>query len=236
MSDSLSVSGGTTVDAQGNVTYDFAGHVKAFGVDLPAGDNATPPDDRKLRWLRNSDGAVVAIEYGYSAGGVFNELIETVFADPGGGSAAALSAARNAADGGGSAGIAANAGPGAGAMSVTAQALPGLTRVVIDSAGKSDYVQLFDATTGGARTNGRLKWGLVPSFFTAVAANAVVNATPVPAQLGLTTILAAVLRLSPASTTNGVRVLSGRIDIPNVIVLNGPTVQDFDLSYFAIGN
>lgn len=49
----------------GEVTYDFDGHIHAEGLDLDAGDNASPPDDRKVRWLRLSDGAVVASIYAW---------------------------------------------------------------------------------------------------------------------------------------------------------------------------
>ena len=65
MADRMSPSGGQKVDAQGNVTYDFEGHIRAQGVDLDAGESSSPPDDRRVRWLRRSDGAVVATLYAY---------------------------------------------------------------------------------------------------------------------------------------------------------------------------
>lgn len=49
-----------TVDGQGRVTAEFEGHVSAAGLDLLAGTTISPPDDRKVRWLREADGALVA--------------------------------------------------------------------------------------------------------------------------------------------------------------------------------
>src|SRR4051812_34771973 len=57
------------VAPDGTVTYDFAGHVHAQGLDLDAGTNATPPDTDKLRWIRTSDGAVVAVDAGFLVAG-----------------------------------------------------------------------------------------------------------------------------------------------------------------------
>jgi hypothetical protein len=49
-----------TVDPEtGEAAFDFTGHVKAEGLDLDAGETATPPDDRRVRWLRG-DGSSVA--------------------------------------------------------------------------------------------------------------------------------------------------------------------------------
>jgi hypothetical protein len=42
-----------TVDPDtGEAAFDFTGHVQAEGLDLDAGETATPPDDRRVRWLR----------------------------------------------------------------------------------------------------------------------------------------------------------------------------------------
>ena len=53
------------VDAAGNVTYDFEGHIAADGIDLDATSRGAPADDRSVRWLRAVDGAVVARVFGY---------------------------------------------------------------------------------------------------------------------------------------------------------------------------
>lgn len=58
-----------TLDAAGNVGADFTGHVKATGLDLEAGTTASPPNDRKVRWLRTSDGAVIANLAAFNLGG-----------------------------------------------------------------------------------------------------------------------------------------------------------------------
>lgn len=61
---------GQQVAKDGTVTYDFAGHVKATGLDLPAGIAfATQPDEDKIRWIRQSDGSVVAEQYSYRDAG-----------------------------------------------------------------------------------------------------------------------------------------------------------------------
>lgn len=49
----------------GSVVFEFAGHISAEGVDLLAGTTASPPDDRRIRWLREADGSLVASMYGY---------------------------------------------------------------------------------------------------------------------------------------------------------------------------
>lgn len=49
-----------TVNADGSVGADFSGHVSAQGLDLPAGTSSTPPSQDRVRWLRGSDGSVVA--------------------------------------------------------------------------------------------------------------------------------------------------------------------------------
>jgi hypothetical protein len=42
------------------VTYDFDAHLHARGIDLDAADSSSSPADRQARWLRTSDGAVIA--------------------------------------------------------------------------------------------------------------------------------------------------------------------------------
>lgn len=58
-----------TVDGAGRISADFTGHVHAQGLDLDAGDTTSPPEDRKVRWIRVSDGAVIADLESFSAGG-----------------------------------------------------------------------------------------------------------------------------------------------------------------------
>ncbi len=48
------------VDAAGNVTFDFTGHVHAQGLDLDAPDTLVPPSEDRIRWLRLTDGSVAA--------------------------------------------------------------------------------------------------------------------------------------------------------------------------------
>lgn len=57
-----------TVNANGTITNNFTGHIHADGLDLYAGTTASPPDDRKIRWLRQADGALVAVLSAYEVG------------------------------------------------------------------------------------------------------------------------------------------------------------------------
>lgn len=60
MPDSMSAHN-VAVDADGNATFDFDGHIHADGLDLDAGDaGPNPPNDRRIRWLKLADGTVVA--------------------------------------------------------------------------------------------------------------------------------------------------------------------------------
>lgn len=56
------------VDANGNATAQFAGHISADGVDLVAGNAAAPPNDRQIRWHKDTiTGASVAEVFGWYA-------------------------------------------------------------------------------------------------------------------------------------------------------------------------
>lgn len=59
-----------TVNANGTIAYNFAGHVHATGLDLDASTTATDPADRKIQWLRQSDGALIADIAGRDLGGL----------------------------------------------------------------------------------------------------------------------------------------------------------------------
>lgn len=49
-----------TVAPDGGITADFTGHIHAQGLDLDAGSDPNPAADHRVRWLRASDGAVLA--------------------------------------------------------------------------------------------------------------------------------------------------------------------------------
>lgn len=63
-----------TVDpATGKITYNFKGKVSAVGLDLLAGDVATPPADRKIRWHQTTfAGAALGEVFVTRAGGAGN--------------------------------------------------------------------------------------------------------------------------------------------------------------------
>lgn len=88
MSDQLAPSVGMVIDATGKVTYDFDGHIRARGLDLDAGDNASPPADRKVRWI-DANGVVVADLAAYRTApsqtglAVLNKGADSLFAEIG---------------------------------------------------------------------------------------------------------------------------------------------------------
>jgi hypothetical protein len=114
---------GQQVAPDGTVTYDFDAHLHARGLDLDAGDTSTPPNDRRVRWLRTTDGAVVAQIYSYDNVS-FTETIVRGLA-PDGSHASALAATYDKAAG----------------LSLV-QALSGSAqRVIVDDLGQSDFIQ-----------------------------------------------------------------------------------------------
>lgn len=71
---------GMVVNADGSIEYDFDGRIRARGLDLTAGTGAlsTSPLDRRVRWLRASDGAAVAELYGREVAGGGNLQLSSV--------------------------------------------------------------------------------------------------------------------------------------------------------------
>lgn len=47
-------------EADGSFGINVTGHIHAQGLDIDAGTTLTPPNQQRVRWLRTSDGAVVA--------------------------------------------------------------------------------------------------------------------------------------------------------------------------------
>lgn len=65
--DSFSPDFGQVIAPDGSVTYDVQAHLKALGLDLDVGDTATPPADRRVRWLRPDGtpvGTIVSNDFG----------------------------------------------------------------------------------------------------------------------------------------------------------------------------
>ena len=52
-----------------------AGAVFPGGVQVTAGTDATPTNERRIRWIRDSDGALIAELFGYKFGGISNLLL-----------------------------------------------------------------------------------------------------------------------------------------------------------------
>jgi hypothetical protein len=121
VSDSLTTAAGMVIDAQGRVTYDFAGHVHAVGLDLDAGTGAEPPADRRVRWLKpNGDPAGQLLTYAFGT----QEILQLLSGDD-----------VNAGNG---CRLSLNSDPaGTYRVFVTAGAQ---TRLLLDSAGNSDFL------------------------------------------------------------------------------------------------
>jgi hypothetical protein len=79
MPDQFAPDAGQRIGPTGRVTYEFDGHVHADGLDLDAGTNNTPPDDRRVRWL-NTLGQRVASLFGVelTSGGTGRSLYASV--------------------------------------------------------------------------------------------------------------------------------------------------------------
>jgi len=139
-----------TVDpATGKITYNFAGHISASGIDILAGDNDTPPNDRKIRWHRTTlAGAVTGSIVSYRSIG--SQLALT---------SANLSNTRNTyvniaqADA---------AGDASTRISVNADidpSGPAQDRVLLDALGRSSFLQ--SKALSGLRL--QVLWGLISS-------------------------------------------------------------------------
>lgn len=146
--DSFTPDGGQRIDAQGHVTYDFTGHIHAQGLDLDAGDDKSPPGDRRVRWLAPDGtddvgiwGAVGGRASLYGHG--FGAQVEIATDDDSG---ASLASARL------------NVGQHAGSLSgdasvsvdVTGNAGTGPSKLLLDAAGASDWLQLVQTNAAGA--------------------------------------------------------------------------------------
>jgi hypothetical protein len=119
---------GQRVAPDGTVTYDFDAHLHARGVDLDAGTTTSPPSDSRVRWLRASDGALLADLFGYEgpagAGAAVNGY------QPVGVRQAQLQAAYDSVN-------------GVAKVQASAYNPPGAQdRTIIDDRGRSHFVQL----------------------------------------------------------------------------------------------
>ena len=71
MSDTLAPNAGLTLDAAGNVTYEFEGRLKAHGIDIDADvvpPGESPVADSRVQWLAQADGGRVASVEGLQSG------------------------------------------------------------------------------------------------------------------------------------------------------------------------
>lgn len=127
-----------TVDEQGRTGADFEGHISAEGVDLLAATSSTDEADRQVRWLRESDGSLVARVKAYTGGA---SAVSELATERGAGSALSSLVARQG-DLANRAKV--NASLTAAGAEVYASASFGANselRRIIDDAGSSDFVQ-----------------------------------------------------------------------------------------------
>lgn len=127
--------GGLTTTPEGDVAYDFDGHVHARGVDLDAAPNAIGTVDNLVRWVRQSDGAMVAAVYGWSQGPGVQNVLQLEANDAAGG---ATRVELDALSGGDRSTLAATA--GGGFASITANAGIGIANIITQDGGSS-FVQ-----------------------------------------------------------------------------------------------
>ncbi|MFL5910755.1 MAG: hypothetical protein ACJ768_09345 [Gaiellaceae bacterium] len=150
--DGMSVDGGQQLAADGTVTYDFAGHVHAQGLDLDAANSpGSIADDNRVRWLRQPGGAVAAELVGYDNGG--QGVAEMTASEPGAGADITV---------GSSDGITLFFSQGLGQRLVK----------LYDFASLSDFVQITDPAGIGADM--RVAWGFSTGFWGSNQLNATV--------------------------------------------------------------
>lgn len=71
-----------SVDAQGNITFDFTGHVGAQGIDLIASTAVSPPVDRRIAWHETTlNGRKCFEAYGSDFTGFTNGTLNAFSAD-----------------------------------------------------------------------------------------------------------------------------------------------------------
>jgi hypothetical protein len=149
MADSFAGDGGQHLAADGSITYDFSGHVHATGLDIDAAPAGNIPPANAVRWLRTSDGAVLAL-IGADVG---TDLQLEALAPDGSPGQAGLTLSAFA---GGQFSLNAVAGNAGGP--------------IIDQAARSMFVQHEDA--GGATLSRTVLWDFTAGPFGAIAAGA----------------------------------------------------------------
>jgi hypothetical protein len=223
MADTYTPDLGQHIDDQGRVTYEFGGHVHAQGLDLDGGTTDTPPADRRVRWLRSSDGAAVAEIFGYQQ---FESGLIANAVDPDGGIAfselGALSAShfayvRASTQSAGNPNSAldtvrANAGP-AGAIIITGIGLSNFLQIPLQNL----HADLGTATFAGVPAGNATRSAAVP-WTNAHTGAAILSVIP-SAAYGFTI-------LPRASAVNQIE----------FIVTNNPVLQDITLSWITLGH
>lgn len=116
------------MNPDGSIYFDFDGHIHAEGLDLDTSTDAIPPDDSKIRWIKNSDGSVTAELSDYSTD-ANSSVAQWSALSPGGGNGRAYLVLEGRKAG------------GISRVSAVAQNSLGNTesRIVIDSNGDSDF-------------------------------------------------------------------------------------------------
>jgi hypothetical protein len=176
---------GQQIAPDGTVTYDFDAHLHARGLDLDAGTGLEPPSDRRVRWLRQSDGALVADAYAYEDASFRQAILRVT-------------------DGSQQAALHGTFDRGAGrVLTQTQVAGPGGSRqrTILDDLGQSDFVQ------GTARRLTNLDFG--NTFISWPGGGAVSNAVVVPHTLGRTPVAYVASMGTPSNLGTGYVVLAG---------------------------
>ena len=142
-------------------TIDPAGNVQVVGLDLPAGTSQTPPAQSRVRWIRQSDGAVLAEQLGteYGVPTPQAQLQQIVYALSGDSSASLEISAQQSGSPDWFTQLLLICNPAGQVAKVNAQANDGAgnthVATIIDSAGESSFLQMLNI--GGYR----LSYGVV---------------------------------------------------------------------------
>jgi hypothetical protein len=231
MPDNFSPDVGQHVDPQGHVTYDFDAHIHARGLDLDAGASNTPPADRRVRWLRTSDGAALADVFGFDDG-LESGLFATATNVGNGSKALATVRAISGTHQADLTVFTESAGNPAGALdtvSVGASSPAGAKgATIITGDGRSNFVQLISLQALYADIRSANFSGVPAGPLWGVSA-------PVP--WTHTHNGAAILHVNPSAAwgfTIHPRVDS--VDQIEFVIANNPVTQDFAISWITFGN
>jgi hypothetical protein len=121
-------------------SIDAAGNVNLTGLNLPAGTTSTPPNQSRVRWLRTTDGAVVATLYATETGG--RDIFQATATATAAANAARMLLAALSQSAANLAAFTLNAAADTGGTSSIGAQAGGQTITLLDDADRSSFLQL----------------------------------------------------------------------------------------------